>query len=1134
MQAKKGGIAMEENSPPPQGFDVFISFAGADMELAEILAEVLERANYRPYFYPERNLRSDVTNYNQDVPYGLNNSKVVVCIVSQDSFNSLNVYKELTYATNRRLSIIPLIMNSKIEISDDYKYLLGSDLYINIDGGITQKTPIILGRVKTAIEKYEGRCAEEAESPDSELLGSDLNFEPYPGPTPFETKMEDLFFGRDQDSSDLITLLKSVRIVVLHAPSGAGKSSMLNAKVIPELSRTVPKTQVIPKGTSDALRVSRMIPDLSDEDRNLNVFTYSVLLGIADGLKVENPDKSATLASYLRDSVKRGDGEKERVIVLDQFEEIFTHYTERYRQRKGFIHGLVEALDSDPTLRVVLSLRKEYLADIEDLLKVVPEEFAVAKFPLGRMDSERARHAITKPVEKYIRFESGENGALNILIEQLLQKGEFIEMAHLQIVCKRLWESLPKKTKVVRKKHLEEAIVGNSEQAAGLEKKHEDFVADALNQFYSAAVAEVAQDLGMESDLIFFGCSKFISTQATRLTLPSQHGRTGRLANKVVDKLVDHRLLRRESRGPEHWYELSHDLLAQAVASHRGPKTTELLLATDLLDSTREKVALEHDGNLEGYFGEHNDLLNDCRPLASHESLFKEELELLFRASIASGIDSPAWYGRIGQDFPEERVKILCEALDSITVKVRRNAVRVICDQPDDCPLPESHKVLFKERLELLFMESIESGVDTFDWCRRIGNNFPKDRLKVLCGALESTSEKVRRNAVHVICDQPVENLMNSEVELATTDQDESVRKTVSSVLSRVDREELYKKIAKSLDDSNDVETRERAIETLSMIRMRSVGSEVETKFPEFFEKLKSPQERAIRRRTWWLRARVAQPLFVAVPIFAAGFACLAAGAFKTIPGHFNWALAQHVSNAIVSFFQGGIGGVVWGGSISLGVTLYYGVFGSANKKSSTLKPAGALVFGTLSGLIFGLLIATVMVVGVLNINSLWRMGWITQGTDNANVFRDAFLITRFGWLFPIEGMGLGLGIALMANAIRTTEAWEALLHSDESHIQSAGALWKVLRRIFRICVPKFWLLISALAVAGLLAFFVPDATFFNDDPLTKANHAALIKGLIGDCLTEAVGGLGAVAGMMLAAIIIRNGISIEPSRDRG
>lgn len=55
----------------------------------------------------------------------------------------------------------------------------------------------------------------------------------YPGVTPFTTEQAPVFFGRKQDTDDLYRLIRREPLVVLYGKSGLGKSSLLNAGIIP-------------------------------------------------------------------------------------------------------------------------------------------------------------------------------------------------------------------------------------------------------------------------------------------------------------------------------------------------------------------------------------------------------------------------------------------------------------------------------------------------------------------------------------------------------------------------------------------------------------------------------------------------------------------------------------------------------------------------------------------------------------------------------------------------------------------------------------------------------------------------------------------------------------------------------------
>jgi ABC-type arginine transport system ATPase subunit len=56
---------------------------------------------------------------------------------------------------------------------------------------------------------------------------------PYVGPRAFQEG--ETLYGRDNEFADLLDLLIAERIVMLYSPSGAGKSSLIQAALIPEL-----------------------------------------------------------------------------------------------------------------------------------------------------------------------------------------------------------------------------------------------------------------------------------------------------------------------------------------------------------------------------------------------------------------------------------------------------------------------------------------------------------------------------------------------------------------------------------------------------------------------------------------------------------------------------------------------------------------------------------------------------------------------------------------------------------------------------------------------------------------------------------------------------------------------------------
>ena len=58
---------------------------------------------------------------------------------------------------------------------------------------------------------------------------------PYVGPRTFLKNEGHLFFGRDREARDLFSLVNSEQLVLFYAQSGAGKSSLINTRLIPNL-----------------------------------------------------------------------------------------------------------------------------------------------------------------------------------------------------------------------------------------------------------------------------------------------------------------------------------------------------------------------------------------------------------------------------------------------------------------------------------------------------------------------------------------------------------------------------------------------------------------------------------------------------------------------------------------------------------------------------------------------------------------------------------------------------------------------------------------------------------------------------------------------------------------------------------
>ena len=98
---------------------------------------------------------------------------------------------------------------------------------------------------------------------------------PYVGPRSF--RYGEKLYGREQEVPALLDLLIAERIVLLYSPSGAGKTSLVQAALIPELMNE--EFDVLP-----VMRVNKELPPELKGVKGANRYLVSLFLYLEEGL----------------------------------------------------------------------------------------------------------------------------------------------------------------------------------------------------------------------------------------------------------------------------------------------------------------------------------------------------------------------------------------------------------------------------------------------------------------------------------------------------------------------------------------------------------------------------------------------------------------------------------------------------------------------------------------------------------------------------------------------------------------------------------------------------------------------------------------------------------------------------------
>jgi WD40 repeat protein len=400
---------------------------------------------------------------------------------------------------------------------------------------------------------------------------------PYIGPTAFTEDDSERFFGRAEETRELTSLVIARRAVLLYAQSGSGKTSLLQASLIPELKRrkrveTFPISRVT--GSADpagCLYVENALANLFPDAPagSFRSKTFSEAFG-------------AVLAA---DTKAR---RQARLVIFDQFEEIFTYHPELTDQRHAFFVQLGDCLSEYPQLSLLLSMREDYLADLEASAALLPDRMRT-RMRLERLGVEGAVDAVREPaalagmpfapgiaeqlVDNLRRIRTGSAGSNGFAL------GLYVEPVQLQIVCRQLW------SRVTADPAHRKTEIDAADLAA-----HAN-VDDALIQFYRDSLAK-AQQAGVRERALrrWFG-ERLITPVGTRGLVYRGERETEGLPNSAVDILRDCYIIRAELRGGNVWYELAHDRLVEPVrednlawkAGYRNPVAEALERNSDIL-----------------------------------------------------------------------------------------------------------------------------------------------------------------------------------------------------------------------------------------------------------------------------------------------------------------------------------------------------------------------------------------------------------------------------------------------------------------------------------------------------------------------------------------------------------------------
>ena len=369
---------------------------------------------------------------------------------------------------------------------------------------------------------------------------------PFIGLYAFPSSKSDLFFGRDYESEIIASLCVKERFFSLVGKSGVGKTSLINAGIIPLLEES--------GGVCCTFEFS---PLTKIVDR--------LILEICKALKLPPNSNEDTLFEELN---KMKNENRFFCLYIDQFEELFTLEFDDYD--KGQLRSILKQfIKQTDNFSVVVSIRNEFLINLWQFAEKDPIFFSQDNiYHVSSLGREMAIAAIEKPMMKFLNFTWGDK-IVQRIIDDLSDQEPTIYPPYLQLVCRILVNEKFREIRVLSPKERSQNYfidLDLYERLRGAETIINDYfktILDGSSPQQRDVIDEILSEMITE-----------YNSKRPILKEKVEEINKGRISNieEALRKLIESRVVRKVYFG----YELEHDLLAKKLINiiHESVKTS--------------------------------------------------------------------------------------------------------------------------------------------------------------------------------------------------------------------------------------------------------------------------------------------------------------------------------------------------------------------------------------------------------------------------------------------------------------------------------------------------------------------------------------------------------------------------------
>ena len=355
----------------------------------------------------------------------------------------------------------------------------------------------------------------------------------------------EVFFGRESEIETLYEFVYKTNLLLVYGQSGTGKSSLIQCGLVNKFKETdwfdihIRRKQNINENLHEELRKSALTP-------------------FENSFSLEEKLESIFLDYF-----------KPIYLIFDQFEELYILGSND--ERKEFIAGIKEIINSSVKCTVIIVMREEYIAHLYDFEKEIPQLFD-KRLRVESMSVANVKNVIKESTAKFnIQLDTPDQ-TVSKIIENISDQKSGIQLSYLQIYLDRLFREANYNNTSPNKEIIFDTSLVN--QVGSINKVLTEFLDTQTNNIQSELEQNHTDVLPTAVQMLL---NEFVTLDGTKKPLKKEEINIPNVNSEHVEFCLSQLESARILRLVDNYYELAHDTIALHIADHREGDEVALL-----------------------------------------------------------------------------------------------------------------------------------------------------------------------------------------------------------------------------------------------------------------------------------------------------------------------------------------------------------------------------------------------------------------------------------------------------------------------------------------------------------------------------------------------------------------------------